>query len=231
MAARPRPPRLARAVLTDLQRQVRAVVANLPEGAAVALAGGSALIATGVVRRGTEDLDFFAAHPEPVEPLLEALEAALEAEGLKVTRLLAVRTHARLLVESGTDATRVDLATDYRLMPTAQTAEGAVLADRELAADKTLALFGRALARDYIDFQALARRFSLSELCELAAAKDGGFTPSLLADALDFIDERDRVTFGIDDQAYAELVAFAKSAAAQLRELELGPEDLGISLA
>ena len=42
---------------------------------------------------------------------------------------------------------------------------------------------------------------------------DGGFTPSLLAEALDFIDERDRDTFDLDDDAYEELVAFAKSTA------------------
>ena len=63
----------SRAVLTDLQRRVRGIIAGLPEGAAVALAGGSALIVTGVVRRGTDDLDFFAAHPQPVAPMLTRL--------------------------------------------------------------------------------------------------------------------------------------------------------------
>ena len=197
-------------MLTDLQRRVRDIVARLPEGGAVALAGGAALIVTGVVQRGTEDLDSFAAHPEPVGSVLEGLETALAAAGLRVTRLQASETHARLLVESDTDTTRVDLATDFQLMPALQTAEGAILADRELAANKTLALFGRAVVRDYIDFRALARRFSLSELCKLAASKDGGFTPSLLADALDYIEERDRETFNLDDETYDELVAFAK---------------------
>ena len=163
-------------MLTDLQRQIRAIVAELPEGAAVALAGGSALIATGVVRRGTEDLDFFTAHPEPVTPMLSAFETALAAAGLRVTRLQASQTHARLLVQSDTDTTRVDLATDYRLMAPLRTDEGPILADPELAANKTLAIFGRAEPRDYIDFQALERRFSLTELCDLAASKDGGFT-------------------------------------------------------
>ena len=214
-------------MLTDLQRRVRDIVARLPEGGAVALAGGAALIVTGVVQRGTEDLDFFAAHPEPVGPVLEALETALAAAGLRVVRLQASETHARLLVESDTDTTRVDLATDFQLMPALQTAEGAILTDRELAANKTLALFGRAVVRDYIDFRALARRFSLSELCELAASKDGGFTPSLLADALDYIEERDRDTFNLDDETYDELVAFAKSTAAQLREFERGLDDSG----
>ena len=68
-------------MLTDLQRRVRDIVARLPEGGAVALAGGAALIVTGVVQRGTEDLDFFTAHPEPVGPVLEGLETALAAAG------------------------------------------------------------------------------------------------------------------------------------------------------
>ena len=123
----------------------------------MALAGGGALIVTGVVRRGTDDLDFFAAHPQPVAPVLEAMETRLEEAGLRVTRLRASDTYARLLVESDTDATYVDVATDYRLMPALETAEGLILAGRELAADKTLALAGRAEARDYIDFRALAQ--------------------------------------------------------------------------
>ena len=131
-------------MLTDLQRRVRSIVASLPEGAAVALAGGGALIVTGVVRRGTDDLDFFAAHPQPVAPMLDAFETGLKEAGLRVTRLRASDTYARLLIESDSDTTHVDLATDYRMMPALETAEGLILADQELAANKTLALFGRA---------------------------------------------------------------------------------------
>ena len=102
-------------------------------------------------------------------------------------------------------------------MPALQTAQGAVLSERELATDKTLALAGRAEARDYIDFQALAQRFTLDELCTLAASKDTGFKPSHLAEALNFIDERDRSTFNLDDDAYQQLRSFAKSTAHQLQ--------------
>lgn len=70
-------------MLSDLQRQVRGILAGLPEGAAVALAGGGALIVTGVVRRGTGDLDFFAAHPQPVAPMIDALVTGLEEAGLQ----------------------------------------------------------------------------------------------------------------------------------------------------
>lgn len=184
----------------------------------MALAGGGALIVTGIVQRLTEDLDFFAPHPQPIAPVLEALEAKLLAEGIQVTRLHSTETFARLQIESDSETTRIDFATDYRLMPAVQTEEGAVLAERELAADKTLALFGRAEPRDYLDFQSLAARFSLNELCDLAASKDGGFHRRYLAEALDLIDKKDRSEFDIDDDAYRDLCDFAHTAARELIE-------------
>lgn len=45
----------------------------------------------------------------------------------------------------------------------------------EVAADKTLALFIRATARDLVDVAALSQRYILEQLCELAAEKDPGF--------------------------------------------------------
>ena len=203
--------------LTDLQHQVRRIVAGLPEaGTTVALAGGAALIVTGIVQRPTDDLDFFAPHPQPIDPVLTALEAELMAEGLRVTRLRSTPTFARLQVESDTETTRIDLATDYRLMPAMQTEEGAVLAERELAADKTLALFNRAEPRDYIDFRSLAARFSINELCDLAASKDAGFQRHQLAEVLEFVDQRDRGVFHMDDDAYRDLCNFAHAAAREL---------------
>ena len=194
-------------------------MAKLPEaGTTVALAGGGALIVTGIVQRPTEDLDFFAPHPQPIAPVLEALEAKLLSEGFRVTRLHSAETFARLQIESDSETTRIDFATDYRLMPAVQTEEGAVLAERELAADKTLALFGRAEPRDFLDFQSLAARFSLDELCDLAASKDAGFHRKHLAEVLEFIDRRDREVFDIDDDAYRDLCDFAHAAARELIE-------------
>jgi hypothetical protein len=53
-----------------------------------------------------------------------------------------------------------------------------------VAADKTLALFGRAAARDLVDVAALSERYTLQQLCERAAEKDPGFDHRVLADAL-----------------------------------------------
>ena len=175
-------------MLTDLQREVRRILAGLAECDEFALAGGAAIIVSGIADRPTNDLDFFASYPKTVEALLHAAQAALENEGLAVTRLAEGTTFARLSVTSTKDTTHVDLASDARMLPAGETEEGFVLAEAELAADKVLALASRLESRDYIDFQGLLDRFDIDRLCELAGDKDGGFTPDQLADALGYFD-------------------------------------------
>ena len=57
----------------------------------------------------------------------------------------------------------------FYLKSPALPAQGPVLATAELAADEALALEARAEARDYVDFQALAKRFTIEELREATA--------------------------------------------------------------
>jgi len=78
----------------------------------------------------------------------------------------------------------VELAQDARMLPAVELAVGAVLHPDELAVDKTLALFGRAEARDLVDVNALAGRYSRERLLELAVTKDPGFDTAVFADAL-----------------------------------------------
>lgn len=203
-------------MFTDLQRRVRRIISDLPESEAFALAGGGALIASGIVQRPTNDLDFFAPHPNDVTELYEAARAALEAEGLKVTAWRVEATFARLQIESGTESTAIDLATDYRLLPPLATTEGPILATKEVAADKVLALEARAEARDYVDFQSLANRFSITELCELAGQKDLGFRPELLLRALTQFDEIEPSEFDEYTPDYPGLRASVSLAHTQL---------------
>ena len=55
---------------------------------------------------------------------------------------------------------------------------------KDLAADKTLALFGRATTRDFVDVYLLLQRFELSQLMTWAAAKDPGFDRDWFIQAL-----------------------------------------------
>lgn len=171
-------------MLSGLQERIAGILAELPEARDFALAGGAALITTRLVDRRTKDLDFFADRPEAVLELLPVLEEALRQAGLQVDRRQAQAGFARLAVSGGVEATEVDLCYDVRLRPPEMTPLGAVLAAEELAADKMLAFFSRALPRDLVDVHALARRYGFDRLCELASEKDRGFNPAALADAL-----------------------------------------------
>lgn len=91
----------------------------------------------------------------------------------------------RLHIRSTAEETTIDLCIDARLLPTDSTILGEALSIEELAADKLLALFSRAQARDFIDVAALTERVGgLDRMCELAAAKDAGFSRTVMAEML-----------------------------------------------
>ena len=212
-------------------------MASLPEAEGFALAGGAALIARGVVDRQTADLDFFTREVEAVARLGPALEAAVTAAGMSVRRVQDGPGFLRLEVSRSGDHCDIDLGRDARLWPIQDTPLGPTIADDELAADKTLALFGRAAARDYVDVRALARRYGEGRLTELAAAKDLGFSADRLGDALAAIERLDRDQFDLGDAAYGELREWAISwadALGRLREEDRHPDrdppDLGLDL-
>ena len=202
--------------LTALQRRIRRIVGELPPGTGLALAGGGALIVSGVIDRPTTDLDFFAPYPQQVDDVVDLVQSALEADGLQVTRLEDKPSFARLQVDSGTDTTTVDLATDARLMATSRTEAGDVLALSELAADKVLALEARAEARDFIDFAALTKWFTVAELCDLAAQKDAGFKAERLASILAAFDHIEPAEFADYQVAYGHLQAAIRSALSEI---------------
>ena len=198
-------------MLSRLQERIARILADLPEAREFALAGGAALIAGGLVDRDTRDLDFFADRPAAVLEVLPVLEGALRQSGLQVDRQQAHGGFARLGVTDGTESTEVDLCYDVRVRPTETTTIGVVLAPEELAADKMLAFFSRALPRDLIDVYALAQRFGFDRLCELAAEKDRGFNLAALADALGSTQRLPEEAFEVADRNLArELLAWAE---------------------
>ena len=149
--------------------------------------------------RPTQDVDLFTPDPAEVTRLADALVVALGAEGAQVrvdrrgpgfTRLAVTMTDGRSVV--------VEVAHDARIREAVQLSFGRVLHPEEVAADKTLALFGRAAARDLVDVAALSERYTLEELCELAAEKDAGFDRRVFADAL-------AAAAAHSDAAFAEL--------------------------
>ena len=119
-------------------------------------------MASGVVDRATRDLDFFGASGDDVDRLRPAVERALIAAGLEVSRERETYGFVRLIVTDGDDSTEVDLDADARIRPAKSGPLGPMWSLEELAADKLLALFERAQARDFLDVRALIERFGLA---------------------------------------------------------------------
>lgn len=193
-------------MLTDLQRRLLALITAMPEAEPFALAGGAALIARGIVDRATEDLDYFTdGTAETVSGLADAVERVAAAEGFKVRVLQSGHGFVRLEVRDGQDLCQVDLARDARIRQHERSEVGPVLALEELAADKVLALFARAEARDFVDVRALAERFGWDRLLALAAEKDAGFDLRHFLDALRAFDRLPPAEFPLNRGEYDEL--------------------------
>ncbi|MGQ0743965.1 MAG: nucleotidyl transferase AbiEii/AbiGii toxin family protein [Acidimicrobiales bacterium] len=176
-----------------------------PEASGFVLAGGAALVLRGDVDRTTRDLDFFTTSVDDVGRLLAAFESALRQAGLDVDRKRTGTGFVRLAVSDGQERTEVDLGTDARVLPPEDGPLGPMLSGEELAADRLLALFSRAEARDFVDVFTLAQRYGLEHMCALAARKDDGFRADVLAERLDTIGRLPRDEFEVDDETLARL--------------------------
>ncbi len=209
-------------MLSPLQERIARIIAGLSEAEDFALAGGGALIVRGDIDRKTRDLDFFGLSAAAVDRLVPVAELALREAGLRVTRVQEGPGFARFVIEDEDDRTELDLASDARLFPADRGPGFQILSAEELAADKLLAVFGRAEARDFVDLEALEDRFGLDRLFELAGEKDRGFEPTVFAEMMDRFGRLGRAEFQLDDVQYEELSRLVE--AWRARALELAQE-------
>lgn len=209
-------------MLTPLQQRLARTFLALPEAAEFALAGGAALVARGVVERPTQDLDFFVPVAEAVRLATDALMRVLESEELGVSLIRSGPSFARLKVADRREEVLVDLGFDHRLRPSEPGPFGQVLALEELAADKTLALFGRAEARDFVDVHALSERLGIERLLTLATEKDPGFDRYVMASMLGRFERLPPREFGLDDDGFDRLASFVREFRRQLLDEAFG---------
>ena len=180
--------------LTPLQLRTARTLFALPAAAGFALAGGSALVALGVVDRETHDLDAFVAarpgiSPGDVRPLAAALIATLGAEGWVVEVVRDHDTFARLLATLNDQRLEVDLAVDSPpLFPLVSIDGIPTLAPEDLAARKVLATLDRAEGRDFTDLWELSRSLGRSDCIRWAGSLDRGVTVNEVADAFARLD-------------------------------------------
>jgi hypothetical protein len=182
-----------------------------------ALAGGYAVQAAGLLERPSEDVDLFTAWDRRGE-FATAVAAVLRAyrdDGLAADVERRYDTFARLAVSDGRRAAKVELGVDWRANEPVLMAVGPVLHPDDAVANKMSALYGRALARDFVDIDAALRsgRYTHGALLRLAERADRGFNRRTFADALaqvDLLDPDDFAPYGINGQPLEALrAAFA----------------------
>jgi len=198
--------------LDPLQDLIARTALSLPEAQTLALAGGGAMIAHGFVTRTTHDVDLFTEIDDAEAiTVAAALRAALARKGLASRDADRPPLDHRFVVvdpDTALECTVEVFADGGRLRNRVNLDIGSVLHPDDLAADKVLALWGRARPRDFYDVHALMSHYHPDRLLDLAASKDAGLTTGTFLDALNAINRLtpdDWAEDGIDAAAVDDL--------------------------
>ena len=203
--------------LTDFQAEVARLFFSLPAADGFLLAGGGALLASGLTTRPTEDLDFFGERGRSdVTAVREQLEAAALARGWKIDRVQVSESFARLHVHGEGDVL-VDIAIDVTAgHPPVVSIVGPTFDPEELAGRKLVALFDRAEARDFADVFVLAQRFGKEVLMQRAGEVDLGFDRGVLSTMMLTIERFSDDELPLPAEVAAELRRFFRDWASEL---------------
>ena len=142
-------------ILTNIQHRLLHEVSNVPDSGQFYLTGGTALAEFYLKHRRSEDLDFFTALPEIIGTFSINIEKHLHENSYAVKRLRGASSFVELEISKEQESVLIHLAQDaaFRLQATKIFKEypGLNIDDLEdIAADKLLALFGRAMLRNFI---------------------------------------------------------------------------------
>jgi hypothetical protein len=169
-----------------------------------ALAGGYAVQAAGFLQRPSEDVDLFTVWERRAEfeAAAGAIIDAYRAAGLTVEAERRHDTFVRLTVADAEQSAKVELGVDIRVNEPVQIAIGPVLHPDDAIMNKMRALYERALARDFIDIDAVIRsgRYTPADLLRLAERSDITFNRTRFADALgqaQLLDDDDFAPYGM----------------------------------
>ncbi|MGW1206511.1 nucleotidyl transferase AbiEii/AbiGii toxin family protein [Streptomyces cyaneofuscatus] len=202
--------------LTDLHRRLLIDVLAVGGAYPLALTGGYAVQAHGLVDRLSQDLDVATENPDPMEDIASTVRAGLVQRGWKVRALEADPLSARLIVTDPADGgeCEVDILKETLWRPPVQTSHGLVLSLEDVVGTKVRALADRGLARDLIDVRAAVDRWSHVELEELGRrhARDSFDLAELQVrlDGTDWIDDAEFAAYGLGEQEIAALRLWAQ---------------------
>ena len=174
-----------------------------------ALAGGNALAAHGLLSRPTQDIDLFTPTPGGTGQAVDAVRAALTADGytVRLVRASVDGDFAELQVSRDGQSTQLDLGRDWRAYDAVRLDVGPVLHLDDAVGAKTTALLGRALPRDFIDIAAALDRYSRRQLLELAFIRDRGLRPADAALAMQWLDRLGDEQFSPDGLSGRDVAA------------------------
>ncbi|MGW2898460.1 hypothetical protein ACWDAO_28645 [Streptomyces sp. NPDC001212] len=192
----------------------------------LALAGGDAVRAHGLVDRPGRDVDVATESPVETEDIVAAVRAGLEERGWRV-RTSGTEPLAARLVIGGTEAGAgeeysVQVLKEVLWRPLEAGEFGPVLSVEDLVGTRVRALAGQGLAPDLVDVHAAADRWSHPELEELGRRHAGDVLD--LTDlqtrlvGAEWIDDREFAACGLDDRAVAELRRWAQEWADDIGE-------------
>lgn len=182
-------------ILTPLQKKILTIFSGLPDKELFYLTGGTALSAFFLKHRRSHDLDFFTNIEELISPFSHKLEEILKQEKLQVERARGFHSFVELFINSSEETIIVHFALDspFRFEQPSECKQFPGLKIDSLidiATNKLLALFGRAVLRDFIDIYFLSKEhFSKNELIEKTRKKDPGFDLYWLGVAMERIND------------------------------------------
>ena len=169
-------------IINSVQKSILESFGDLADSDQFYLTGGTALAYFYLHHRKSNDLDFFTSEEKIVTSFSLKLEDILRARKLTVERTRGIHSFIELAVKDRHESTIVQLAQDAafrfevpRVFPEYPKLKVDGLLD--IASNKLLALFGRAMLRDFVDVYYLIKtgKFGQNDLIEKAKKKDPGF--------------------------------------------------------
>jgi hypothetical protein len=206
--------------VSNLHRQVAGIVLHAVSQHGLALAGGNALIAHGVIDRYTQDVDCFTDQQGGVEAAAGAAESALRAAGFQVARQDKTAGLSEVWDEMGEGLAEWVITAPDGEQTTLQMAYfdrgrtpvimdvGPVLDLEDLWGWKISALLSRIEPRDYIDTAAALQLYTVGQLTDIARKLDPGLTAQDFAEAglrLDEMGDRRFAALGLSRQDITRL--------------------------
>ena len=202
---------------TAFQIEVARMFFSLTASDGFLLAGGGALLASGLTSRPTKDLDFFGEKGRvDVDDVREQFLKEAEARGWKCEVLQSDAFFVRLHVK-GTDEVLIDIATDVAAQyPSQFSILGPTFNHEELAGRKLLALFDRAEARDFADVFVLAQHFGKELLLVRASEIEISLNTDVLAQMMRSVARYSDAELPIDESLLKDLRFFFEKWANEL---------------